>query len=139
MVKPTRSTDIFSSYTFTNSDQREPQVSGSGVIETLGIPKHQFTLVATQRIRKFWVNFDFLAASNYLAPIFSNSTFNTYVFRFRGNQRGDLTAGYNFGWKKDKLNLRLFGTIENVFDDNYFENGFRTPGRNARVGINLGF
>ncbi|HSK73912.1 MAG TPA: TonB-dependent receptor, partial [Pyrinomonadaceae bacterium] len=37
-VKATGSTDVFASYTFTNSDQREPQVSGSGIIKTLGIP-----------------------------------------------------------------------------------------------------
>ena len=138
-IKATRSTDIFGSYTFTNSDQREQQITGSGVIETLGIPKHQFTLVATQRIKRFWVNFDFLAASSYLAPIFSNTTFNSYVFRFEGNRRGDLTAGYTFRWKQDRLNMRLFGTIENVFNDRYFENGFRTPGRNGRVGLSFGF
>jgi vitamin B12 transporter len=138
-IKPTRSTDIFASYTFTNSDQREPQVGGSGVIQTLGIPKHQFTLVATQRIKRFWVNFDLLAASDYLAPIFSNTSFSSYVYRFQGNRRGDLTAGYNFGWKQDRLNLRIFATIENVFDDRYFENGFKTPGRNGRVGVSFGF
>ena len=137
--KPSRSTDIFASYTFTNSDQRQPQVSGSGVIETLGIPKHQFTLVATQRIRRFWVNFDFLSTSSYLAPIFSSVTFNSYLFRFQGNRRGDLTAGYNFGWNQDKLNLRLFGTIENVFNDRYFENGFKTPRANGRIGVSFGF
>ncbi|HEY2866087.1 MAG TPA: TonB-dependent receptor [Pyrinomonadaceae bacterium] len=138
-LKPRRSTDIFASYTFTSSLQRDPQVAGSGVIESLAIPKHQFTLVATQRIRRFWVNFDFLGTSDYLAPVFSNASFNTYVFRFRGNRRGDLTAGYNFGWKQDRLNLRVFGTIENLFDDRYFENGFRTPGRNARAGFSFGF
>ncbi len=47
-VKASSSTDIFASYTFTNSDQRTPQVSGSRIMETLGIPKHQYTIVATQ-------------------------------------------------------------------------------------------
>ena len=32
-VKATSSTDIFASYTFTNSDQIDPQVSGSGIFE----------------------------------------------------------------------------------------------------------
>jgi hypothetical protein len=137
-VKPTTSTDIFASYTFTNSDQREPQVTGSGVIDTLGIPKHQFTLVATQRIKRFWASLDLLVASNYLAPIFSNATFNSYVYRFRGNRRGDLTACYTFNFGSD-LGLRVFGTIENVFGDRYFENGFLTPGRNGRVGLALSF
>ena len=44
-----------------------------------------------------------------MAPVFSNATFNTYVYRFRGNRRGDLTAGYNFGWKQDKLNMERPG------------------------------
>src|SRR5439155_15003268 len=64
-VKATTSTDIFASYTFTNSDQRTPQVSGSRVLQTLGIPNHQFTLVATQRFKKFWLNFDFLATGTF--------------------------------------------------------------------------
>jgi vitamin B12 transporter len=137
-IRPTTSTDIFASYTFTNSDQHEPQVTGSGVTETLGIPKHQFTLVATQRIKRFWASFDLLVASDYLAPIFSNETFNSYVFCFRGNRRGDVTAGYTFNLGRDR-GLRVFGTIENVFGDRYFENGFRTPGRNGRVGVSFNF
>ena len=138
-VRVTRSTDVFASYTFTNSDQRVPQVVGNANIETLGIPKHQFTLTATQRYKRAWVNFDFLAASSYLAPIFSNTTFNTYVYRFDGNRRGDLTGGYTFPLNNDKLSLRVFGTIENVFDDEYYENGFRTFGRNGRIGLSFGF
>ena len=137
--KPWNSTYIFASYTYTNSDQRVPQVFGSGVIETMGIPKNQFTLVATQRFERFWVNFDLLATSSYLAPIFSNFSFNTYVFRFEGNRRADLTAGYTFNLNRDKLNVRLFGTVENLFDYEYFENGFRTTGRNGRVGLSFGF
>lgn len=137
--KASSSTDIFASYTFTNSDQRAPQVSGSRILKTLGIPDHQFTLVATQRFKRFWVNFDLLATSSYLAPIFSNSTFNSYVYRFEGNRRADLTGGYTFSIRKDKMSLRLFGTIENLFENEYFENGFRTAGQNARVGLSFGF
>lgn len=138
-IEPTRSTRIFASFTYTNSDQRQPQVTGSGVIETLGIPERQFTLVATQEFGRFWINFDLLATNSYLAPIFSNSTFNTFVFRFDGNRKGDLTAGYNFQMVRDRLSLRVFGTVENLFDDDYFENGFRTAGRTGRVGLSFGF
>lgn len=140
-VKATNSTDIFTSYTFTNSDQREPQVTGNPNIETLGIPKHQFTLVATQRFKRAWVNFDFLATSDYLVPIFdsNNFTFQTFVYRFKGNRKADLTGGYTFLLNKEKLNLRLYGTIENLFDYDYFENGFRTFGRTGRLGLSFGF
>ena len=138
-IKATSSTDVFASYTFTNSDQRVPQVSGNPNISTLGIPKHQFTLVATQRFKRAWVNFDFLATSSYLAPIFSNTTFSTYIYRFKGNRRADLTAGYTFPFNNEKLNLRIFGTIENLFNYDYYENGFRTVGRNGRIGLSFGF
>lgn len=138
-VKATSSTDIFASYTFTNSDQRVPQIAGSNIFSTLAIPDHQFTLVATQRFKDFWVNLDFLATSDYLAPIFSNTTFSTYAYRFRGNRKADLTAGYTFKLNSEKLNVRLFGTYENVFNYEYFENGFRTFGRTGRVGLSFGF
>lgn len=138
-LRPTTSTDIFASYTFTNSDQLVPQVTGSGITRTLGVPNNQFTLVATQRFARFWVNFDFVATSDYLAPIFSNTTFNTYVYRFGGNSKGDLTAGYTFPIRNEKMSLRVFGTVENVFGYDYFENGFRTAGRTGRVGLSFGF
>ncbi|MBX3291865.1 MAG: TonB-dependent receptor [Acidobacteria bacterium] len=137
--RPVRSTDLFASYTLTKSRQRTPQVSGSGVLKTLGIPEHQFTIVATQRFGRAWVNFDLLVTSSYIAPIFSNSTFTTYLYRFDGNRRGDLTGGYTFRLKSQRYGLRVFGTIENVFDNEYYENGFRTAGVNGRVGLAFSF
>lgn len=139
-AKPTRTTDLFASYTFTDSRNRTSPVAGSGVLRAFGIPKHQFTLVATQNFGRFWVNFDLLATSDYLAPIFSNATFGTYVYRFRGNRKGDLTAGYTFKLNgEDSMKLRLYGTIENVFDNEYYENGFRTASRTGRLGVTFGF
>jgi iron complex outermembrane receptor protein len=138
-ARPWESTDVFASYTFTNSDQRAPQVTGNPNLSTLGVPVHQFTLTATQRFRRAWVNFDFLGTSSYLAPIFSNTNFRTYVYRFDGNRRADLTAGYTVPFRNEKLTLRVFGTVENLFDYYYFENGFLTAGRNARIGLSFGF
>jgi vitamin B12 transporter len=135
----TRTTEIFTSYTYTNSDQRAPQVAGSGVIRTLGVPDHQFTMVINQRIGRAWFNFDFVGTSSYLAPIYSNSVFRTYIYRFNGSRRGDLTGGYTFAIKKESLSMRVFGTIENIFDHEYYENGFRTAGVNARAGISFSF
>jgi outer membrane receptor protein involved in Fe transport len=139
-IEPAKTTDIFASYTFTDSKQIEPQVFGSGVLTSLGIPKNQFTLVATQRFGNFWVNFDLLVTGSYLGNIFqSNFPFGSYVYRFKGNRRGDLTAGYTIPLENGRFDLRIFGTIENIFDHEYFENGFRTVGRNARIGANFSF
>ncbi len=140
-VRASASTDIFASYTLTNSDQRTPQVTGNSNIATLGIPAHQLTLVANQRFGRAWINFDLLATSNYLAPVFdtNNFSFQTYVYRFKGNRQADLTGGYTFGFRKEKLSLCVFGTIENLFDYEYFENGFRTSGISGRLGLSFGF
>jgi outer membrane receptor for monomeric catechols len=137
-LKPDDATDLFASFTYTNSDQRTPQVAGSGVISTLGIPERQMTLVATRRFGRSWVNLDVLLSSSYLAPIFSTSTFSTYIYRFEGNRRADLTGGHTFRLN-ERFDLRLFATVENLLDHEYYENGFRTAGRNARVGLSFGF
>ncbi len=135
-----RLTDAFVSYTFTKSDQRSPQVSGSGVIKTLGVPDHQFTFNATQRIaRHVTLNFDFESTADYLAPIFSNTSFSTYIYRFSGNRKGDLTASYKLPVFGEKAKASVFATVENVFGYTYFENGFATAGRTARVGVGLEF
>ncbi len=145
-LRPTTSTDIFVSYTFTNGDIRNftrPTFPVGPVRsrdrKVYGVPDHQFTLSATQRYKQFWVNFDLLATSSYLAPIFSNSTFSTYTYRFNGNRRGDLTAGYTFQFSRRKLSARVFGTVENVFNQEYYENGFRTAKANARAGVSFAF
>ncbi|MFV0387919.1 MAG: TonB-dependent receptor plug domain-containing protein [Pyrinomonadaceae bacterium] len=138
-----RFTDVFASYTFTNSDQKTPQVAGSGVIQTLGIPKHQFTAVVTQRYKGLAVNVDIFLQSNYLAPVYSNSYFQSQIYRFEGNRRADITARYDFAMgsflKDSDLRFVVFGTLTNVFKQNYFENGFRTEGRTGRIGLSISF
>ncbi|MCA1606909.1 MAG: TonB-dependent receptor, partial [Acidobacteria bacterium] len=90
-TSPARMLDIFLNYTYTNSDQRTPQVSGSGVINSLVIPDHQFAAVVTQSIgRRTFVNFDLTATSDYLAPVFPR------VYRFKSLIKADLGASYEF-------------------------------------------
>lgn len=134
---PARWLDLFASYTFVNSDQRRPVVAG--VLRAFATPEHQFTLVANARLgARVAVNFDLVASSDYLAPIFDNQTFTNRAYRFDGIRKGDLTASYTLPLS-DARRLRLFGKIENVFDRVYYENGFRTPGINARAGAALHF
>jgi iron complex outermembrane receptor protein len=134
---PARAFDLFASYTYTNSDQRRPVVTG--VLRAFAVPDHQFTLVATGRVGpRVAVNFDLVASSDYLAPIFDNRTFNNRAYRFDGIFKGDVTASYTLPLS-DSRRLRFFGKIENVFDRDYYENGFRTPGVNGRAGAALNF
>jgi iron complex outermembrane receptor protein len=136
-LAPTRTLDIFASYTYTNSDQRRPQVEN--IIRSFSTPDRQFSLVVTERIgRRVVLNFDLAASSDYLAPIFDQREFRNRAFRFDGALKADLTASYTLPLAESR-SLRFFGKVENLFDRSYFENGFRTPGINARGGAALSF
>jgi len=134
---PTRTLNLLASYTYTKSLQRTPQVAG--VLRSLVIPDHQFSLVATQRFgRRVLVNFDFAASSDYLAPILDPNTFASRAYRFRGLAKADLGGSYTLPFGETR-SLRFFGYVDNLFDREYFESGFRTPGRTGRAGASFSF
>ena len=137
-LAPTRTLNLFAAYTHTNSDQRAAR---QGVVQTLGTPAHQFSLVATQRVGpRFFVNFDLVASSSYLVgSIFQNDfPFANPIYRFDGPVKADLGASYRLPLARER-HLRLFGKIENLLGRDYFENGFRTPGRTGLAGAQLNF
>jgi len=135
---PTRTLNVIAAYTYTKAQQRTQQVPGT--IRSLVIPDHQFSIVATQRIgRRVLVNFDFSASSDYLAPIFDPVTFASRGYRFKGLAKADLGASYSLPLHGEKRQLRFFGYIDNLFDREYFESGFRTPGRTGRAGASIVF
>jgi vitamin B12 transporter len=123
-LSPAPSTSLFASYTYTNADQRAPNAAGYLTIP--GVSDHLFTLVATQRFgRRIDVTFDLSAVSDY-SPSFPSPSFDT-LYIFDGYVKADLVAAYTLPIG-DRLSLRFYGKVENVFDRAYTESGFRTPG-----------
>src|SRR6266536_54117 len=136
-VTPTRALNFSAAYTYTKSLQRTPQVQG--VLRSLVIPDHQFSLVVTQRFgRRVLVNLDLAASSDYLAPIFDPNTFASRAYRFHGLAKADLGGSYTLPLNESR-SLRFFGYVDNLFDGEYFESGFRTPGRTGRAGATFVF
>lgn len=135
---PTRTLNFSTAYTFTKALQRTPQVAGT--LRSLVIPTHQFSLVATQRIgRRFLINFDLSASSEYLGAVFDTVTFASRAYRFRGLVKADLGASYTLPLGNESRSLRFFGYVDNLFHREYFESGFRTPGRTGRAGATFVF
>ncbi len=133
---PTRTLDLRAAYTYANSDERRPRL---GQVRSFAIPHHQFSVVATQRVgRRLLFNFDLSAAGDYLAPIFDPATFGSRVYRFGRTARADFGASYTLPWGESR-SWRFFGRVENVSDRDYYESGFRTPGRTGRAGAQLNF
>jgi iron complex outermembrane receptor protein len=133
---PARALDVRASYTFTNSDERTPRL---GQVRAFAIPDHQFSLVATERVgQRVFFNFDLAATSGYLAPIFDPATFGSRVYRFGGLLKFDAGASYRLPLAESRA-LRFFGVAENLTGRDYYESGFRTPGRTARAGAQFNF
>ena len=132
----TRSLQLTSAYTFTNSRQRTPVIDQ--ITRSLTIPDHTFSLTATQHIGpRFFFNFDLTTTSNYLALLFDEN-FGGHPFRFEGQRKADIGASYRIS-TSDATSVRFFTKVENVFDQRYFEAGFRTPCIWATAGFQFGF
>jgi iron complex outermembrane receptor protein len=129
---PTRTFNLSTAYTYTKTLQRRPQIPVT--LRSVVIPDHQFSLVATQRFgRRFLINFDLSASSDYIGAIFNPVTFASRAYRFPGLVKADLGASYTLPFDESR-SLRFFGYVDNLFDREYFESGFRTPGRTGRAG-----
>jgi vitamin B12 transporter len=133
-LAPTRSLHLTAAYTYTNARERTPIVGD--ILRTFGIPNHQFSATAVQRFgKRLTVSFDLLASSNYLTPVFTN---DARVYRFHGIKKADIAASYRIPIS-DARAVRLFGKVGNVFNQDYFESGFRTPGRTGTGGLQFEF
>jgi iron complex outermembrane receptor protein len=134
-LTPTRTTEILTSYTYINADQRTP--NAAGYLPVPATSAHLFTLTATQRIgKRFDVTGDVSAISNY-SPSFPSPSFNT-LYIFDGYVKADLGAGYVLPLN-ERYSLRLYGKVDNVLNRTYFESGFRAPGAVFVGGATLRF
>jgi vitamin B12 transporter len=128
---PLRGLDVRASYTYTNSDRFDPSL---GLQQQFVIPKHLFGLTVSERWRAVLLSFDLNRTGSYLAPV----GFPSVVLTFKGYTKADLFASYERALG-ERVVLVLFGGAENIFDEEYFENGFRAPGAVGRGGLSFRF
>jgi len=132
---PTRSLNITAAYTYVNAIERTP--IASNVLQTFIVPRNQFSILATERATsRLLFTFDTLASSSYLAPVYGDTA--TQVYRFGGIHKVNAGASYRIPLS-DYQAIRFFVRAENIFNQTYFENGFLTPGRTARGGLQFEF
>jgi iron complex outermembrane receptor protein len=140
-VSPTRSLNLSAAYTFVNAAERIPVVAP--VLRTFVIPRHQFSATVAQRVGpRIVLTFDTLDSGDYLAPVFGDGTspnfFAERALRFDGVRRVNAGASYRLPLGEFKA-ARFYVRGENLLDQNYFESGFRTPGRTALGGMQFEF
>jgi vitamin B12 transporter len=138
-VVPLRSLDVSAAYTFVNAAERAP-IYGD-VLRTFVIPRNQFSAAVTQRLgRRAVLTFDTLNSGNYLAPVFGDfvTTFATRVYRFEGFRRLNAGASYRLPLHESS-SVRFYVRAENITNQEYYETGYRTPGRTAVGGLQFEF
>jgi len=131
-----RSTTVQGSYTFTNAvNDRDVQVGGFwGALTT---PRHTASFLVSQRVgKRVDLTFDLFRSGQYYLPFFAVN--RTRVFLSPGFTKGDLVAGYRL-WSRDRSNVRLYGKVENVFNQRWYENGWLVPQAWALVGLSYAF
>ena len=144
-VRPTRKTSVKGSYVYTNARDRMSQYYTGTAIDPLQTPRispQMFTVVATQQVTKrVDAALDFTGGSSYLYPIYGyDAEFNyqPFAYRFAGPKLLGLSAGYTVPLG-ERLTARFYTRVSNVLGQNYFAEGFATPGRWAVGGVRLSF
>ncbi|HSE21772.1 MAG TPA: TonB-dependent receptor [Pyrinomonadaceae bacterium] len=128
--------DLRAGYTFTNSDRF---VTNRGLQPEYVIPENQFGFNFRQRYHSLLINFALNRTGSYLAPVFENDPpFRTAELTFDGYTKGDLFASYERK-QTEKVTIVLFGGVENIFNQTYYENGFLAPGAVGRGGVKVKF
>ncbi|MEP7367691.1 MAG: hypothetical protein ABI972_30900, partial [Acidobacteriota bacterium] len=134
-ANPRRGTRLFSSYTYTNADERNSSLLG-GSVRSIRVSDHMMTLTATQNITKrLDLTFDLFAASSYLYPLYLNGS---RAFSFDGPVKADISATYTLPIA-EKRSLQFFTRVDNMLNRTYYEDGFRNPKAWAIGGLRVLF
>jgi vitamin B12 transporter len=133
---PWKGAELRASYTYTNSDRL---VVFRGLQPEYVIPKHLFGMNLNQRYHAFSFNFDLNHTGAHVAPIFENNLpFRTAELTFPGYTKADLFGSYEQQVSEGTTMTAYFG-VDNLFDQRYYENGFRAPGIVGKGGVRVKF
>jgi outer membrane cobalamin receptor len=135
-ARPTSRLQLSGSYTFTNT-QYDKDIEVPNFWRTTLISRHTATAAAHYQLsRRADVSFDLYHASSYFYQIFVQTAYRPFLFP--GFTKADLAGGYKV-WEGDRRSVRLFGKIENVFNQTYYQSGWPAPGAYGLVGLSYSF
>ena len=134
-IAPSSGTNVRGSYTYSNSDSRTPTI-GPGFFQVPGVSAHVYTATATQWVGdRINVTFDIFSASDYiLSPYGAQSR----ELVFGGPIKADIVFRYDLP-VADSKRLEFYGKVENVFNRDYYEDGFASPGAWMIGGVRFKF
>lgn len=125
------------SVAYTFADAPPPAGDRDGLPRAAAVSAHQFSAHLVQRVGRLQVSFELEAAGDHYVTLFDPVSFGSRAYRFEGLVKADLAARYTLS--RAPAGVRLFATVDNLFDRAYFVQGFRAPGRIGRGGLAVTF
>lgn len=127
-LSPTARTNLGLSYTYVNSDSRAATI-GANYFKTVGEVPHTVTVTATQWFgSRANVAFDMSALSKYTLSMSGRQ------FVFDGPVKADIAFHYDYPLS-DRHTAEFYVKVENMFNQQAYENGFIGPKAWAIAGI----
>ena len=118
------------SYTHTRTLER--RAIALGTLRTPRIYAHTVSINATQTFRRVTLTGTFFGSPEYLGVISGRAV------SWPGPRKLDATAAYKIN-RGERWKPELFVRSQNLLDQRYFEDGFRTPGRWVTGGIRISY
>lgn len=135
-ARPVRSLILNASYTYTNADL-DRDITVAGFWKVLGVPANMATLVATKQwTRRLSTNIDLFTSSKYYTSFSAGG--RSRAFEFPGFTKVDLTANYRI-WEGETRAVRLYGKVDNMFNERYYQNGWLNPQATFVMGLGYTF
>ena len=134
---PARGTILKVGYTYTDSREQDRWDKDHVTNRAPGISRNMFTLLASQWIgRRVNFTFDLFAADNYLTRF--STMAGPRAFQMNGPVKADLVGRYVVPMGENR-SLEFFGKIENLLNEDYYEEGYRSPKLWATGGLRFSF
>ena len=135
-ARPSSRLRLSGGYTYTRSETEE-DITVPGFFLVPGVFEHMATFVATARwTERIDTTFDVFYGSETYGSFFAAG--RPRAFRYPGFTKASLVAGYR-AVNHARLPLRVYVSIDNLFDQTYYEIGWRNLGRTAVAGVSVGF
>jgi vitamin B12 transporter len=127
----TRSLQVTAGYTYTDARQETPVVSG--VWQMFEAPRQQYSAFATERFSARWTAvLGYVGTSAYLVSV------SGLAMRFGGPSRAQANLSYRLPLS-DYRAMRFYTRADNLFNQVYYADGFRTPGVTFTAGTQFEF
>jgi iron complex outermembrane receptor protein len=135
-ARPTGSLRLSGGYTYTRSETAE-DITVPGFFIVPGVHEHMTTFVATYEWNdRVDTTFDVFHGGPMYTSYFAAG--RPRAFKYGAFTRAAVVAGYRF-IDNARAPVRAYVKVDNLFNDTYYDNGWRALGRTAVAGVSVGF